>query len=219
MAWCLRRQRDQASWWLLPRVTLTWRLNRRRISAVVSGTRSSPLLSVMSSGGLYALGGANRCPQAEVPLFSGGAGQPGRPGAGPAGAGGCGKKGVGEHRQGDVPVPGAPFADLVVVEPGLVLRVGDRLRGFDRLPAEVELTNPRHPLAGQRVPVVSAFRRRGDGWLVVMLPDGFPAVVPVDDTDLGGPCVAGTGATVLSVAGVRRLRELAAAVSAKGRDR
>jgi len=101
----------------------------------------------------------------------------------------------------------------------LALRVGDRLRGFDRLPAEVGLVNPRHPLAGLRVRVVSAFRRSGSEWLVVMLPDGYPAGVPVDDTDLGGPWVAGTGATVLSVAGIRRLRELAVAVAARGQDR
>src|SRR6185437_15985024 len=107
-------------------------------------------------------------------------------------------------------------ADLGLVEGEVVLRVGDRLRGFDRLPAEVELTNPRHPLAGQRVPVVSAYRRGGGTWLVVVLPDGLPAGVPVDDTDLGRAPVA-AGVTVLSVAGIRRLRELAAAMAAGGR--
>jgi hypothetical protein len=66
--------------------------------------------------------------------------------------------------------------------------------------------------------VVSAYRRGGGWWLVVVLPDGFPAGVPVDDTDLGrapGPA----GMTVLSVAGIRRLRELAAAVAPGGRGR
>jgi len=106
----------------------------------------------------------------------------------------------------------------VAFEAELVLRVGDRLRGFDRLPAEVELTNPRHPLAGQQVPVVSAYRRGGGVWLVVVLPDGFPAGVPVDDTDLGRAPVA-AGVTVLSVAGIRRLRELAAAMAAGGQGR
>jgi len=100
----------------------------------------------------------------------------------------------------------------------LVLRGSHTLRGFDRLPAEVELTNPRHPLAGRRVPVMSAYRRNGGVWLVVMLPDGFPAPVRVGDTDLGGPGVAATGTTILSVAGIRRLRELAAGVAAKDRD-
>jgi hypothetical protein len=98
-------------------------------------------------------------------------------------------------------------------------RGGHTLRGFDRLPAEVELTNPRHPLAGRRVPVMSAYRRNGGLWLMVVLPDGFPAPVRVGDTDLGGPCPAATGTAILSVAGIRRLRELAAGVAAKGRDR
>ena len=66
---------------------------------------------------------------------------------------------------------------------------------------------------------MSAYRRNGGVWLMVMLPDGFPAPVRVDDTDLGGPGVAVTGTTMLSVAGIRRLRELAAGVVAKGRDR
>jgi hypothetical protein len=66
---------------------------------------------------------------------------------------------------------------------------------------------------------MSAYRRNGGMWLTVMLPDGFPAAVLVDDTDLGGPRVALTGTTILSVAGVRRLRGLAAAVAAKGPGR
>jgi hypothetical protein len=66
---------------------------------------------------------------------------------------------------------------------------------------------------------MSAYRRNGGMWLVVILPDGFPAPVRVGDTDLGGPGVAATGTTILSVAGIRRLRVLAAAAVAKGRDR
>ena len=58
---------------------------------------------------------------------------------------------------------------------------------------------------------MSVYRRNGGVWLMVMLPDGFPAPVRVGDTDLGGPGVAATGTTILSVAGIRRLRELAAA--------
>jgi hypothetical protein len=69
------------------------------------------------------------------------------------------------------------------------------------------------------VPVLSAYRRNGGMWLMVMLPDGFPAPVRVGDTDLGGPRPAATGTTILSVAGIRRLRELAAAAASKGRDR
>jgi hypothetical protein len=45
------------------------------------------------------------------------------PGCGPHGAGGDGEEGVREHRQGDVPVPGAVLADLVAVQAGLVLRL------------------------------------------------------------------------------------------------
>jgi hypothetical protein len=51
------------------------------------------------------------------------------------------------------------------------------------------------------------------------LPDGYPAVMPVDDTDLGGRRVARAGATVLSVAGIGRLRELVTAMAGKGGDR
>ncbi|HUC26980.1 MAG TPA: hypothetical protein VMA73_30145, partial [Streptosporangiaceae bacterium] len=72
-----------------------------------------------------------------------------------------------EDGEGGVAVPGVVAADLVVVEAGLVLRGGHTLRGFDRLPDEVELTNPRHPLAGRRVPVLSAYRRNGGMWLTV----------------------------------------------------
>ena len=110
-------------------------------------------------------------------------------------------------------------ADLEVGPAQLILRGSHTLWGFDRLPAEVELTNPRHPLAGRRVSVMSVYRRNGGVWLMVMLPDGFPAPVRVGDTDLGGPGVAATGTTILSVAGIRRLRELAAGVAAKDRDR
>jgi len=39
--------------------------------------------------------------------------------------GGDGEEGVREHGQGDVPVPGAVAADLVVVQAGLVLRFGE----------------------------------------------------------------------------------------------
>jgi hypothetical protein len=133
--------------------------------------------------------------------------------------GGGGADGKGGHDQDEVTGDRSVKPYLGLVQPEAVFRVGDRLRGFGQLPAEVKLTNPRHPLAGQRVRVVSAFRRSGDAWLVVMLPDGYPARVRVDDTDLGGLCVAGAGTTVLSVAGIRRLRELAVAVAARGQGR
>src|SRR5258706_8666721 len=90
-----------------------WRLNRRRASAAVSGIRSRQVSSVMNGGGAYVLGGANRCPQVSGPLFRRG------------GPGGDGEERVGQHREGDVAVPGAVAADLVVVEPGLVLGLGE----------------------------------------------------------------------------------------------
>jgi hypothetical protein len=133
--------------------------------------------------------------------------------------GGDGADGQGGHDQHGVPGDGGVEADLGLIEPEAALRGRHTLRGFDRLPAEVELTNPRHPLAGRRVPVLSAYRRNGGVWLVVMLPDGFPAPVRVGETDLGGPGVAATGTTIFSVAGIRRLRELAAGVAAKDRVR
>lgn len=77
---------------------------------MVSGIRSRPVSSVTNDGGAYVLGGAKRCPQASGPLF--------RWGARGGGAGGDGEERVREHRQGDVPVPGAVTADLVVVQAG-----------------------------------------------------------------------------------------------------
>jgi len=84
----------------------------------------------MTGGGLYVRGGLNVCPQAAGPLFTRlAAGVPAggrrfrrlRPGS----AGGDGEKRVREHGQGDVPVPGAVLADLVVVQAGLVLGLAE----------------------------------------------------------------------------------------------
>src|SRR5215831_16931051 len=75
-----------------------------------------------------------------------------------------------EQALGDAgPEPGGGAA-AVAFEAELVFRVDDRPRGFDRLPAEAEITNPRHPLAGRRVPAAAAYRCRGAGWLPVTLP-------------------------------------------------
>src|SRR5215471_3571093 len=105
-------------------------------------------------------------------------------------------------------------AYLRLVQAEAVLEVGDTLQDHSRrLPAEVEITNPRHPLAGQRVPVVSGYRWHGRAWLTVMFPDGHPARIPVQDSDLAGAWVADPGGTVLSVSGIRRLRDLV-----RGRD-
>jgi hypothetical protein len=81
--------------------------------------------------------------------------------AGVLGSGHDGEEGQGEHGQGGPPVPGVPAADLVLIQPGQSLEVGDTLQDYShRLPSEVEIINPRHPLPGQRVPVVSGWTRR-----------------------------------------------------------
>jgi hypothetical protein len=85
----------------------------------------------MKAGGAYVLGGAKICPQASGPLFTLVAGSvPAGRGfrrarGGPGGAGGDGQERVGEHRQGDVAVPGAVPADLVVVQASLILGLSD----------------------------------------------------------------------------------------------
>jgi len=97
-------------------------------------------------------------------------------------------------------------AHLGLVQAKAVLEVDDTLQDYShRLPSEIEITNPRHPLAGQRVPVVSGYRWHGRAWLTVTFPDGHPARIPVQETDLAGAQVADPGGTVLPVPGIRRL--------------
>ncbi len=84
----------------------------------------------MVAGGLPVLGGRNSCPQVAGPFFSGLAA--GRDWRGLAGGGGDGEERVREHRQRDVPVPGAVAADLVVIKAGLVL--GGLDAGLNRPP-------------------------------------------------------------------------------------
>jgi hypothetical protein len=67
--------------------------------------------------------------------------------------------------------------------------------------------------------VVSACRRQRGVWLTVTLPDGYPGVFPVADTDFGGLRVAVAGDTALSAEGIRRLREMAAVLAGKDRNR
>src|SRR5262249_16789540 len=121
-----RRQCDHCSRNTGGRETWTWRLNRRRASAAVSGMRSRSFSPVINGGGGYVRGGQKAGHRGQVPFLAAplGLARPrggvrGRWGGG--GGGGDGEEGVGEHRQGDVPVPGAVLADLVVVQPGLVL--------------------------------------------------------------------------------------------------
>src|SRR6266480_2655137 len=121
VAWWARRQSDQRWWWSWSRVTRVCRLNWRRASAAVRVIISRPFRPVMSPGGRYVLGGLNGCPQARGPLFTGASGDRWQGRGAVGGRGGDGQEGVGQHREGDVAVPGAVAADLVVIEPGLVL--------------------------------------------------------------------------------------------------
>jgi hypothetical protein len=91
--------------------------------------------------------------------------------------------------------------------------VGDGLQYLkDRLPGDVTLTNPRHPLVGRVVRAESVHCWNGGVWLVVAHPDGRPARVRVEETDLvGGEEVDGAAVgSVVSVAGLRQLRALLA---------
>ena len=101
-----------------------------------------------------------------------------------------------------------------MVEPDSAFGVGDGLQYLkDRLPGDVTLTNPRHPLVGRVVRAESVHRWNGGVWLVVAHPDGRSARVRVEETDLvgGGEVVDGAGVvTVVSVAGLRQLRALLA---------
>src|ERR1017187_1324102 len=87
------------------------RLNRRRISASVSRIRRCAEAGTGERGascggfGLYVISGRAGCPQVLGPLF-GFAGQDGQ-------------ERMGEHGQGDMPVPGVVEADLVMVKAGL----------------------------------------------------------------------------------------------------
>lgn len=71
-------------------------------------------------------------------------------------------------------------------------------------------------MRGQEVMASGVYARPDGLWLVVTLPDGGDAGVPLYDTDLVGELVGDQqgveaeqpGATVLSIEGVRRLRLL-----------
>jgi hypothetical protein len=110
----------------------------------------------------------------------------------------------------------------------MVLGVGDTLRLVrDRLPCEVRLVAATHPLTGLVVRAHHVYRRKYRLWLVVTLPDGGGASVLVEDTDLlprdetpvGGASARELGGTVLSVEGVRRLRQVLAAHAGEPRQR
>ena len=115
---------------------------------------------------------------------------------------------VGERR-GEPPAPVAEEAlQRSVVQPEVRFQVDDRLQHIQAaLPADVRLTSRRHPLVGKLVRVESAHRWNGNIWLVVMLPDGHPGRVRVEETELSGADPLGEMATgTLSLEGLRSLR-------------
>jgi hypothetical protein len=72
----------------------------------------------------------------------------------------------------------------------------------------VRVSSPVHPLFGQLLPATGFKRWQGALLLVVVLPDGSPGTIAVAATDLLGQEVPEVPSTVLTVEGVRRLREL-----------
>jgi hypothetical protein len=93
-------------------------------------------------------------------------------------------------------------------------RDGDTLQQLrSALPTEVRVTATTHPLFGRLLATNGFKRRDGVLLLMVILPDGSPGTIPAGATDiLGGPAPE-PGTTVLSVEGLRRLRQLAVALS------
>jgi hypothetical protein len=109
---------------------------------------------------------------------------------------------------------GERFAEMRL--PG-ARRDSDRLQQLRAvLPCEVRVTSVTHPLFGGLL-AASGFKRRGGVLLlVVTLVDGSPGTIRADATDiLGGPQVTGE-ATVMSVVGLRALRELATVLASRG---
>jgi hypothetical protein len=100
-------------------------------------------------------------------------------------------------------------------------RDSDRLQHLRRvLPCEVRVTEAVHPLFG-RLLGASGFKRwDGSLLLVVVLPDGSPGTVPADATNVFGETpVTALATSVLSVAGVRSLRQTMEAVRSPQRRR
>jgi len=99
-------------------------------------------------------------------------------------------------------------------------RDSDRLQHLRRLlPCEVRVTSGVHPLCGRLLPATSFKRWRGDLLLVVVLPDGSPGTIPVSATDvLGETTPIDTPSGVLTVEGVRQLRELVGTLKPRRRS-
>jgi hypothetical protein len=87
-------------------------------------------------------------------------------------------------------------------------RDSDRLQHLRRvLPCEVRVTAAVHPLFGRLLPATGFKRWEGELLLVVVLPDGSPGTIRVDVTDVLGAAEVEVSASVLSVDGLRRLRQ------------
>ena len=86
---------------------------------------------------------------------------------------------------------------------------GDRLQHLRSvLPTEIRVTAETHPLFGRVVEAVSFKRVAGVVHLVVVLPDGSPGTIRADATGVFGESEEGGVSTVLTVEGIRRLREV-----------
>ena len=79
------------------------------------------------------------------------------------------------------------------------------------------VTDRVHPLYGRRLAVLAPTVVKGVRCLILRLPDGSPAAVPLSATNASRAGVpAGEPVALLSAAGVRRLRAL---LRARGADR
>lgn len=84
------------------------------------------------------------------------------------------------------------------------------------------ITRAGHPLRGRRLRVDrSGGARRNDGKVIVLLPDGSPALIPTDWTDLHLHTHAvsldnGSKTVLLNLTGLRRLVRLVDAMSVGG---
>ena len=127
-----------------------------------------------------------------------------------------------EHAEGLEAEPGDSVAggDGVVAEGFEEHRFAGARRDSDRLqqlravlPCEVRVTSATHPLFGRLLAASGFCRRGGLLLLVVGLPDGSPGTIPAIATDVlgGSPVVAGS--TVLTVEGLRRVRQLVVAMA------
>jgi hypothetical protein len=81
------------------------------------------------------------------------------------------------------------------------------------LPDAVTVIAAHHPLAGRRLAVEGRRAVAGVPCVIVRLPDGTPATIAVSATSAAADDGGAPAGGLLSVAGVRRLRGLLAAVA------